>query len=99
MTILGLKLNTGLETGKSKGLNFYVIPFRAEKERAQYFSEVNDLRAGLDHLSNEKVQIEDNEMPWQGKYRFVAYKCWINETPHIKHITDSILTTNNFIRH
>lgn len=28
---------------------------RAEKERSQYFSEVNDLRAGVDHLSNEKV--------------------------------------------
>lgn len=37
---------------------FYL--FRAEKERSQYFSEVNDLRAGLDHLSNEKVQ--KNEM-------------------------------------
>lgn len=31
---------------------------RAEKERSQYFSEVNDLRAGLDHVSNEKVQKE-----------------------------------------
>lgn len=32
-----------------------IYPSRAEKERSQYFSEVNDLRAGVDHLSNEKV--------------------------------------------
>ncbi|XP_011558095.1 myosin heavy chain, muscle isoform X5 [Plutella xylostella] len=31
---------------------------KAEKERSQYFSEVNDLRAGLDHVSNEKAAQE-----------------------------------------
>lgn len=28
---------------------------RAEKEKAQYFGELNDLRASVDHLANEKV--------------------------------------------
>lgn len=30
-------------------------PYRAEKERSQYFGEVNDLRHSLDTLANEKV--------------------------------------------
>lgn len=28
---------------------------RAEKEKAQYFGELNDLRASVDHIANEKV--------------------------------------------
>lgn len=32
----------------------YLYP-RAEKEKAQYFGELNDLRASVDHLANEKV--------------------------------------------
>jgi hypothetical protein len=28
---------------------------RAEKDKAQMFAELNDLRAGVDHLGNEKV--------------------------------------------
>lgn len=35
---------------------FFRHLLRAEKEKAQYFGELNDLRAGVDHLSNEKVQ-------------------------------------------
>ncbi|XP_012254780.1 myosin heavy chain, muscle isoform X1 [Athalia rosae] len=31
---------------------------RAEKEKVQYFSELNDLRAGVDHLTNEKAAQE-----------------------------------------
>lgn len=31
------------------------IPYRAEKERSQYFGEVNDLRHSLDQTANEKV--------------------------------------------
>lgn len=31
------------------------VPTRIEKEKVQYFSELNDLRASVDHLSNEKV--------------------------------------------
>ncbi|XP_044728587.1 myosin heavy chain, muscle isoform X10 [Chrysoperla carnea] len=31
---------------------------RAEKEKAQYFGELNDLRAGVDHLANEKAAAE-----------------------------------------
>nr|CAH7712516.1 unnamed protein product [Callosobruchus chinensis] len=31
---------------------------KAEKEKAQYFGEVNDLRATVDHLANEKAAIE-----------------------------------------
>lgn len=41
-----------------KCIIFYLS--RAEKERSQYFSEVNDLRAGLDHISNEKVQLREH---------------------------------------
>lgn len=29
--------------------------YRTEKEKIQYYTELNDLRATLDHLSNEKV--------------------------------------------
>lgn len=32
-----------------------VFIHRAEKEKAQYFGELNDLRASVDHLANEKV--------------------------------------------
>jgi hypothetical protein len=28
---------------------------RAEKDKSQMFAELNDLRAGVDHLGNEKV--------------------------------------------
>uniref|UniRef100_A0AAR5QAB8 Myosin heavy chain, muscle n=1 Tax=Dendroctonus ponderosae TaxID=77166 RepID=A0AAR5QAB8_DENPD len=31
---------------------------KAEKEKAQYFGELNDLRASVDHLANEKAAIE-----------------------------------------
>lgn len=31
------------------------LPYRAEKERSQYFGEVNDLRHSLDQTANEKV--------------------------------------------
>lgn len=31
------------------------LPYRAEKERSQYFGEVNDLRHSLDQVANEKV--------------------------------------------
>lgn len=36
----------------------FVISFfnRAEKEKGQYFGELNDMRASVDHLANEKVQ-------------------------------------------
>lgn len=30
--------------------------FRAEKEKSQYFSELNDLRASTNHLANDKVE-------------------------------------------
>lgn len=33
------------------------LPYRAEKERSQYFGEVNDLRHSLDQTANEKVFI------------------------------------------
>jgi hypothetical protein len=32
-----------------------VLSYRAEKDKAQFGAELNDLRAGVDHLSNEKV--------------------------------------------
>lgn len=31
------------------------LSYRAEKERSQYFGEVNDLRHSLDQVANEKV--------------------------------------------
>jgi len=31
------------------------LSHRAEKDKAQFGAELNDLRAGVDHLSNEKV--------------------------------------------
>lgn len=34
---------------------FLFPPYRAEKERSQYFGEVNDLRHSLDQTANEKV--------------------------------------------
>lgn len=34
---------------------FSLYPYRAEKERSQYFGEVNDLRHSLDTVANEKV--------------------------------------------
>lgn len=33
----------------------YLLFRRAEKEKSQYFGELTDLRAGVDHLANEKV--------------------------------------------
>lgn len=40
-------------------LSNLILPFfrnnRAEKEKCQYLCEVNDLRASLDHITNEKV--------------------------------------------
>lgn len=34
---------------------FLFVRDRAEKEKAQYFGELNDMRASVDHLANEKV--------------------------------------------
>lgn len=39
-------------------VSHYYFLFRAEKERSQYFGEVNDLRHSLDQLANEKVFLE-----------------------------------------
>lgn len=36
-------------------VNTTVLSHRAEKDKAQFAAELNDLRAGVDHLSNEKV--------------------------------------------
>lgn len=36
-------------------VNVIYLYLRAEKEKAQYFGELNDLRASVDHLANEKV--------------------------------------------
>lgn len=33
------------------------IKTRVEKDKVQYFSELNDMRASVDHLSNEKVRL------------------------------------------
>lgn len=35
---------------------FFPVPIRVEKEKVQYYSELNDLRTSCDHLSNEKVR-------------------------------------------
>lgn len=31
------------------------VPSRAEKEKNEYYGQLNDLRAGVDHITNEKV--------------------------------------------
>jgi hypothetical protein len=36
--------------------------FRAEKDRAQAGSELNDLRAAMDHLSGEKVPLNASHL-------------------------------------
>lgn len=50
-------LQTNGPTQKSYILFLFtiLILLRAEKERTQYFAELNDARIGCDQLSNEKV--------------------------------------------
>lgn len=67
-------------------------PFRAEKERAQYFSEVNDLRAGLDHLSNEKVQ-KDKERCHGKAHASLLIQCWKKQFRDILNLN---IQTNTF---
>lgn len=38
------------------------MKIRVEKDKVQYFSELNDMRASVDQLSNEKVRIVRREM-------------------------------------
>ena len=42
--------------------NQTVLSCRAEKDKAQFGAELNDLRAGVDHLSNEKVFLQKCSM-------------------------------------
>ena len=38
------------------------MKIRVEKDKVQYFSELNDMRASVDQLSNEKVRIVRREI-------------------------------------
>lgn len=37
----------------------FIVTYRAEKERAQYFGELTDIRGSVDHLANEKVYYDE----------------------------------------
>lgn len=72
-------------------INCFCNPSRAEKERSQYFSEVNDLRAGLDHVSNEKV-LKQKQRPAGLRFAFARIE---NTTHETRQITTQITTHPN----
>ena len=61
---------------------------RAEKEKSQYFSELNDLRSSTNHLANDKVEeVAASKYARTGRnYQVVGY----NSEPPIRQAYSSI---------
>lgn len=65
-------------------LNENPLFHRAEKEKAQYFGELVDLRGSVDHLANEKVHIIKHSLTeWKIRLFLRQFKSFYHQTSYI----------------